>query len=200
MSGSAPVTAAAARDEGITMATTFIATSAQETFVNPSHNENGDPDPNNPGGPVTQFTVFDDNSVNYGFSPSAANIDLERSFQNGGFASGDTLVDIFRIFGTAFDDVIRGSDLFVSPQRLRVENNPGDNILMGFGGNDILEGRGGADLLDGGAGSDTASYQSSPAAVIVTVNNPATGFLLGNGWRRHRRRPILDRKSDRLEI
>ena len=76
--------------------------------------------------------------------------------------------------------MIRGSDLFVSGFG-PVENNPGDNILMGFGGNDILEGRGGADILDGGAGSDTASYESSPAAVIVTVNNPATQAFSASG-------------------
>ena len=162
------------------MATTFIATSAQETFVNPSHVIQVPADPNNPAGPVLQVTVFDDNSVNYGLSPSAVFIDLKKNLEFGGFASGDTLVDIFRIFGTAFDDVIRGSDLFVSGFG-PVENNPGDNILMGFGGNDILEGRGGADILDGGAGSDTASYELSPAAVIVTVNNPATQAFSASG-------------------
>jgi Ca2+-binding RTX toxin-like protein len=155
------------------MATTFFATSAPDNFVNTSDTF-GIPN-------STRIrTVFDDNSVNYGFSTSAVRIDLERNPQAGGFASGDTLVDIFRIFGTNFDDEIKGSDLFVSPEG-PVENNPGDNILMGFGGNDFLEGRGGADLLDGGAGSDTASYESSPAAVIVTVNNPATGSFSATG-------------------
>ena len=43
--------------------------------------------------------MFDDNSVNYGFSPSAVFIDLKKNLEFGGFASGDTLVDIFRSSG-----------------------------------------------------------------------------------------------------
>lgn len=59
--------------------------------------------------------------------------------------------------------------------------NPGNNYLMGMDGDDILEGRGGADGLDGGRGSDTASYESSPAGVWVSVNDPVTGAFVAHG-------------------
>src|SRR5437660_1380212 len=119
------------------------------------------------------FDAFEDTSVDYSFSPAPVFIDLEAPTQNGGFADGDTLVNIFEIIGTGFNDIIRGSDNF--PLGLGtngfltsgVVNDPGENVLKGGGGDDLLEGRGGADLLDGGPGLDTASYESSPAGVYV---------------------------------
>jgi Ca2+-binding RTX toxin-like protein len=145
------------------------------------------------------FELFDDASVDYGGSNAAVNIDLQRSVQHGGFAEGDVLTDVFKITGSSFDDVIRGSNasdyppdtvpiivkttgntkangpftfsLHNDPNTLE---NPGNNILIGGGGNDVLEGRDGIDLLIGGSltadfGFDYASYESSPAAVTVRL-------------------------------
>jgi Ca2+-binding RTX toxin-like protein len=122
------------------------------------------------------FDAFEDTSVDYSFSPAPVFIDLERPIQNGGgadFAVGDTLINVFEVTGTGFNDVIRGSDNFPPSVRTNgvltsgVVNDPGENVLKGGGGDDLLEGRGGADLLDGGPGLDTASYESSPAGVYV---------------------------------
>lgn len=116
-------------------------------------------------GVVIVESFFDDTAVNYGFSPTPVFIDLEAPRQHGGFAEGDTLINIFEVTGTSRDDVIRGSDV-----HSQVFNDPGANILNGGSGNDILEGRGGADILDGGLDFDLASYESSPAAVTVRLS------------------------------
>jgi Ca2+-binding RTX toxin-like protein len=188
------------------MTTTFFATSAAETFVqqhtdvtvfvdahgNPAVGDDVPSEDTNAfidfiinhlpfahgllhaGTTVSVQSFFDDTAVNYGFSPAPVFIDLEAPRQNGGFAEGDTLINIFEVTGTAFDDVIRGSDV-----NSQVFNDPGANILNGGGGNDILEGRGGADILDGGPGFDFASYESSPAGVVVRLDvdltTPASG-------------------------
>jgi len=120
--------------------------------------------------------VFDDFTVDYSFSPSAVQIDLSHTTQHGGFAEGDQLTNVFSIIGSPSDDTIRGSDLipFELYAAQGVFNDPGDNSLFGGSGDDLIEGRGGADLINGGPGNDTASYESSPSGVTVTVNDPTT--------------------------
>jgi Ca2+-binding RTX toxin-like protein len=128
------------------------------------------------------FEIFDRNLVDYSASPSAVLIDLERSEQRGGFAEGDVLVDMGDVFGSRFNDVIRGSNVTdYPPDRVIARNgttperdfftlaNPGQNTLFGGDGDDVLEGRGGGDSLRGGSGFDFASYESSPARVIVQL-------------------------------
>jgi Ca2+-binding RTX toxin-like protein len=143
------------------------------------------------------FDVFDGNTVNYSDSNAAVSIDLLQATQRGGFAEGDHLVDMGNIVGSDFNDVIRGSNSSAFPDHPPdyttngglggkpslhpadvsfVINNPGNNVLEGGGGNDILEGRGGADVLIGGTmgdpndGFDMASYESSQARVIVSLD------------------------------
>jgi Ca2+-binding RTX toxin-like protein len=120
--------------------------------------------------------LFDKITVDYGSFQVPVLIDLARNPQHGG-AEGTELTNVFSILGTPFNDVIRGSDLLPTSDDVQfIFNNPGENLLRGGGGNDIIEGRGGVDGIDGGPGSDTASYESSPARVIVTVNEPTTAF------------------------
>jgi Ca2+-binding RTX toxin-like protein len=129
------------------------------------------------------FAVFDDFTVDYSFSPRPVQIDLSFTTQHGGFAEGDLLTNIFSIIGSPSNDTIRGSDL-IPPEDFPAQdvfNDPGANSLFGGGGDDIIEGRGGADLINGGPGNDTASYESSPAGVVVTVNDPATSAFTASG-------------------
>jgi Ca2+-binding RTX toxin-like protein len=172
------------------MSKNFIATSAPDTFINPF---SVDQELDNQFNPF-DITTFADNSVDYSFSTAAISVDLAANFPgqvlgvieatpSGGFAQFDQLVDIFEVTGSAFDDVIRGSNastylnsklVFPDSNTLNeLINNPGDNVLNGGPGNDILEGRGGADTLNGGSGFDFASYESSPGA--VTVRLPGVG-------------------------
>jgi Ca2+-binding RTX toxin-like protein len=127
--------------------------------------------------------VFDNITVDYSFSPAPVRVDLSFTTQHGGFAEGDQLTNVFSIIGSPFGDIIRGSNELTGADALSddIFNNPGDNSLFGGGGDDILEGRGGPDLINGGPGNDTASYESSPAAVVVTVNDPTTGAFTASG-------------------
>jgi hypothetical protein len=45
----------------------------------------------------------------------------------------------------------------------------GNDSIFGLGGNDYIVGGTGADALDGGSGSDTASYFTSTAGVIASL-------------------------------
>ena len=129
---------------------------------------------------LNTYDDFTSDYVDYSHSTSAVFIDTQKAVQHGGFAEGDKLTNIGHIVGSGFNDIIRGSDAFVTTHD-GVLNDPGNNHLEGMGGDDILEGRGGADTLDGGTGNDTASYESSPTGVHVTVNDPATGAFVAYG-------------------
>jgi Ca2+-binding RTX toxin-like protein len=131
---------------------------------------------------VTGFfvDVFDSITVDYSDSTFSVFIDLQTNPQSGGFASADRLVNVFSIIGSDFNDVIRGADNFAFSGQM-IFNDPGENDLFGGLGDDILEGRGGADLINGGPGRDTASYESSPSAVTVTVNDPTTSAFTASG-------------------
>ena len=124
--------------------------------------------------------VFDSITVDYSDSTFSVFIDLQTNPQSGGFASADRLVNVFSIIGSDFNDVIRGADNFAFSGQM-IFNDPGENDLFGGLGDDILEGRGGADLINGGPGRDTASYESSPSAVTVTVNDPTTSAFTASG-------------------
>src|ERR1700730_1190832 len=118
------------------------------------------------------FEVFADTPADYSASTAPISIDLTNTFtgQHGGFADGDTLINVSEVIGSPFNDIIRGSNVSDFPadsiQNFTI-NNPGENLLIGGDGDDVLEGRGGADILMGGAftndfGFDFASYESSP--------------------------------------
>ena len=69
--------------------------------------------------------------------------------------------------GTDNDDILTGRPYHND----RLNGGPGNDSLNGLHGADTLEGGPGADRLDGGPGSDTASYESSPAAVLVRLHD-----------------------------
>lgn len=76
-------------------------------------------------------------------SLAGVNIDLAAGTASGGEATGDILIAIQDLDGSAFDDKLSG--------------DANDNELRGEGGNDLLIGRAGIDYLKGGAGNDTLS-------------------------------------------
>jgi len=103
-------------------------------------------------------------AVTYAASGAGVTVDLNAGTGKGGDAEGDTLVRIEEVFGSSFDDRLRGSNI------------QGDR-LHGGAGNDWIEGLDGGDLIDGGDGIDTASYASARSAVSV---NLATGAASGD--------------------
>ena len=81
---------------------------------------------------------------------------------NGSLLSQDglgylVLLGIEGIVGTAFNDVIYGSDIGSSRDNILIGGD-GDDKLYGLAGDDRLQGGLGKDLLDGGVGNDTVDY------------------------------------------
>jgi Ca2+-binding RTX toxin-like protein len=103
-------------------------------------------------------------TASYTDSPSAVTVSLATGTGSGGDAEGDTLTQIENLAGSAFDDILTGDE-----GANVLAGNAGNDTLSGGGGNDILVGGAGADHLDGGDGTDTASYASSPGAVVVNL-------------------------------
>lgn len=83
----------------------------------------------------------------------------------GGDAAGDVLLQMENAIGSAFNDLLHGSEVA--------------NRLEGGAGNDALVGFAGADILLGGLGTDTAHYSASGAGVSVGLS--ATGTTQGTG-------------------
>ena len=93
----------------------------------------------------------------------------------GGDATGDTLVGIENLAGSAFDDALYGDN-----GRNRIEGNGGADLIYGYGGGDDLfggsgidrlVGGAGADVLNGGDGFDTADYTSSAQGILIDFTN-----------------------------
>ena len=84
----------------------------------------------------------------YTGSPEAVTVNLATGTVSGGHTSGDTLVSIEGIIGSAYGD-----------------------ILTGDAGPNVLEGHAGADRLSGHGGDDTASYARSDTGVIVRLHD-----------------------------
>ena len=85
-------------------------------------------------------------------------------------ASGDTYFGIEAVYGSNFDDWLRGNS---GSNELR--GGLGDDILWGGAGNDRLYGGAGADSLRGEAGVDVAVYTTATAAVSLDLSSGGTG-------------------------
>ncbi len=127
-----------------------------------------------------------DDVASYTSSQSGVTVGVNSGAVNsGGDATGDTLLGIEHITGSAFNDVITGN----SAQNT-LTGGDGDDALnastnndevYGGGGDDILLGGNGADIIDGGTETllgDTASYASSAARIIADLS---TNFADGSG-------------------
>jgi Ca2+-binding RTX toxin-like protein len=101
----------------------------------------------------------DIDTASYAASTKGVIVDLLAGSGSSGDSSGDTLIDIENLLGSAFADALSGDD--------------GANKLEGGTGNDLLTGGKGGDWLDGGIGVDTASYAASEDGVTVDLTNNA---------------------------
>jgi len=93
-------------------------------------------------------------------------VNLKEGTAEEGHAEGDVIVNVERVWGSRYRDILVGDD--------------GDNLLNGHRGEDDLKGEGGddwmigspgADKLDGGEGSDWVSYWASGAGVIANLED-----------------------------
>ena len=92
-------------------------------------------------------------------------IDLAKRTQAGGDASGDRLSSIQGVWGSAFNDVMKGS---ASHDSLR--GGGGNDSLAGIAGNDRLYGDAGRDTLVGGPGKDCCPAGRTPTC---SAGNPS---------------------------
>jgi serralysin len=95
---------------------------------------------------------------------------LRNPSENTGDAAGDTYINIQRLEGSNFDDILHG--------------NSRDNGLSGRSGDDILDGGGGGDRLFGGLGLDSASYMFALTGIVASLANPSenTGEADGDAY------------------
>jgi Ca2+-binding RTX toxin-like protein len=100
--------------------------------------------------------------VRYDASPLGVVVDLAAGTAQDGHGGTDTLAGIEGVFGSAFDDVLRGGD----PAN-------GSGAIDGF---EFFRGGAGNDLIDGGAGYDRVDYNNSPTGVVVQLGGSSDGF------------------------
>ena len=87
--------------------------------------------------------------VLYGSSNAAVNVNLLTNAVSGGHAQGDTISNFENIYGSAYNDTLKGDNT-----ANLIYGNNGNNLLYGEGGNDVIVGGAGIDGLSGGAGDD----------------------------------------------
>jgi Ca2+-binding RTX toxin-like protein len=93
------------------------------------------------------------------------------SVDNDGFGAQDVLNNISGIAGTAFDDLIYGSDL-----GNYIQGFSGNDTVFALGGDDLVRVSQGDDFVDGGAGVDRIFFLGKRAEYTVSVNSG--GFLI----------------------
>jgi Ca2+-binding RTX toxin-like protein len=92
-----------------------------------------------------------------------------------GDASGDTLIGIENLLGSA-----HGDTLFGNASANVLTGGGGDDVLSGAAGNDTLIGGSGNDTLSGGADRDTADYSASTAGVTVDLTQSGAQVSAGD--------------------
>lgn len=113
------------------------------------------------------------NATSYITSWAGVDVNLNRVFQYGGEAEGDSLSDIQAIQGTTFNDVLVGSadanQFDAGEGDDTIEGNVGTDLVLAGSGNDKVLALGDGDTLDGGAGIDTLSYEKATKAIAVNL-------------------------------
>lgn len=103
-------------------------------------------------------TIIGNGNTRIGYTLAREGIvaDLALGAVVGGASVGvDIVSGVSEVFGTNFDDTLRGGS--------------GSEVLLGLNGNDLLVGGAGNDLMDGGGGIDRADYSDSIGGVFVDL-------------------------------
>jgi Ca2+-binding RTX toxin-like protein len=138
------------------------------------------------GGPGNDVLNGGDGSdtASYASASGAVTVFLNSNFSSGA-AGSDSFVSIENVTGSAFDDVIRGTNA-----ANLLDGGAGHDFLRGLGGNDLLigglgddylDGGLGDDLLDGGAGWDRVSFAVSATGGVVVDLRIAGPQATGQG-------------------
>jgi Ca2+-binding RTX toxin-like protein len=117
-------------------------------------------------------------TVSYTVASAAVSVDLRvLGFQNTGGDGIDQLLGIENLTGSAFNDVLIGSNTGAN----LLNGGAGNDQLFGMDGADTLAGGAGDDLLDGGIGIDTVTYSGATGAVRVDLSVLIAQDTLGAG-------------------
>ena len=125
----------------------------------------------------------------YTDSPVGLTVDLQIPANNTSFAFGDSYISIENLYGSKFDDSLRG--------------DAGANTIWGGAGNDRCIGGDGNDMLIGGAGADVQRrVRHRPRPVHRCAGWPDRRSANPGQQHRFRRRRhlYLDREPVRLEL
>jgi len=117
--------------------------------------------------------------VSYAQAWGPVTVSLAAPETNAGAASGDHLVRIEQVVGSAHGDRLTGDGAANA-----LSGAGGNDTLSGGGGNDTLTGGAGADRLYGGGGRDMADYAGSARGVRIDLQTGTAqgGHATGDGW------------------
>jgi Ca2+-binding RTX toxin-like protein len=104
-------------------------------------------------------------TADYGSSSAGVSVNLASGKFSGGDATGDTLLSIENVTGSAFADKLIGST--------------GSNVLNGGAGNDTINGGNGADTLWGGTGSDLFVFKTASEVGAGSIADQIMDFEAG---------------------
>lgn len=109
----------------------------------------------------------------YVSAPNSVIVNLITGAASGSHASGDTLISIEGLLGSAQGDTLTGNagdnKIYGQGGNDILGGFKGDDLIYGEDGNDIISGGAGADNIDGGNGIDMLRYNGSNAAVQVDL-------------------------------
>ena len=101
--------------------------------------------------------------ISYLSATDAVTVDIAAGTADGNVSVGhDTFSNVYSVWGSAFNDTLRGSD----------------NVAAGTF--ELFEGRAGDDFIDGRGGYDRADYASDPATTSGIVVHLAAGTVTGD--------------------
>ena len=106
-------------------------------------------------------------TVSYATSSAAVSINLTAGTARGGDAEGDTLLNVERVVGSNFNDVLIGS--------------AAGDVLLGGAGNDTLLGSGGMDYLFGGSGADYFVFEKLSDSRVGAARDIIEDFSRAEG-------------------
>lgn len=108
-------------------------------------------------------------TLDYSLSLGGVTVNLATNTASGGDAAGDIISNFENIWGSAYNDVLTGSDVA--------------NILNGGAGNDIISGGAGADTITGGTGADTITGGTGGDSIDLGVDTveDIVKFASGDG-------------------
>ena len=106
--------------------------------------------------------------MSYSGSDASVWVHLGTGTASGGYATGDTFLNMEGVIGSDYDDTFYGTS--------------GIDIISGGKGNDYITGGLGADIISGGAGFDRVYFRDSSEGVSAPRRAAAgEGRALGGG-------------------